>query len=74
MEGGEVIWKDEDDMPTLPIDRSRAIFRDIVNGLDYCKYILCQPQHCGTMLMTMLLSALSGNHTSRYQTGQFTCT
>lgn len=38
MEGGEVIWKDDDDMPTLPIQRSRAIFRDIVNGLDYRKF------------------------------------
>lgn len=38
MEGGEVIWKDDDDQPTLPLDRSRAIFRDIVNGLDYLHY------------------------------------
>ncbi|KAI8576938.1 hypothetical protein K450DRAFT_111645 [Umbelopsis ramanniana AG] len=38
MEGGEVIWKDDDDMPTLPMQRSRAIFRDIVNGLDYLHY------------------------------------
>ncbi|KAI9282504.1 kinase-like domain-containing protein [Umbelopsis sp. AD052] len=38
MEGGEVIWKDDDDMPTLPLQRSRAIFRDIVNGLDYLHY------------------------------------
>ncbi|KAJ2957651.1 hypothetical protein NQZ79_g6620 [Umbelopsis isabellina] len=37
MEGGEVVWKDEEDQPTLPLDRSRAIFRDIVNGLDYLK-------------------------------------
>ncbi|KAF9421640.1 hypothetical protein BGZ76_003960 [Entomortierella beljakovae] len=35
MEGGEVRWKDVDDKPILSLDDARAIFRDIVLGLEY---------------------------------------
>ncbi|KAF9197647.1 hypothetical protein BGZ49_001822 [Haplosporangium sp. Z 27] len=35
MEGGEVRWKDVDDKPILPLDDARAIFRDVVLGLEY---------------------------------------
>ncbi|KAF8923588.1 hypothetical protein BGZ58_002772 [Dissophora ornata] len=35
MEGGEVRWKDADDKPVLPVDDARAIFRDVVLGLEY---------------------------------------
>ncbi|KAF9125382.1 hypothetical protein BGW39_007434 [Mortierella sp. 14UC] len=35
MEGGEVRWKDMEDKPILPLDDARAIFRDIVLGLEY---------------------------------------
>ena len=35
MEGGEIHWRDEDDRPILPIDDARAVFRDVVSGLDY---------------------------------------
>jgi hypothetical protein len=37
MEGGEVRWKDVEDKPILPLDDARAIFRDIVLGLEYRK-------------------------------------
>ncbi|KAH7047169.1 kinase-like domain-containing protein [Linnemannia elongata] len=35
MEGGEVRWKDAEEKPILPLDDARAIFRDIVLGLEY---------------------------------------
>ncbi|KAF9344177.1 hypothetical protein BGX26_004697, partial [Mortierella sp. AD094] len=35
MEGGEVRWKDVDDKPILPLEDARAIFRDVVLGLEY---------------------------------------
>jgi hypothetical protein len=35
MEGGEIRWRDEDGLPVLPLDDARAIFRDVVSGLDY---------------------------------------
>lgn len=35
-EYGEIEWRDENDRPILTIDEARKIFRDIVNGLDYC--------------------------------------
>ncbi|KAI9287564.1 kinase-like domain-containing protein [Umbelopsis sp. AD052] len=38
MEGGEIHWRDEDDRPILPIDDARAVFRDVVSGLDYLHY------------------------------------
>lgn len=37
MEGGEIIWRDEDEQPVLTIDEARGIFRHVVSGLDYCK-------------------------------------
>lgn len=36
-EKGEIEWRDDLDQPVLSIEQSRKIFRDIVNGLDYCK-------------------------------------
>ncbi|KAI7816893.1 kinase-like domain-containing protein [Gamsiella multidivaricata] len=35
MEGGEVRWKDSDDRPILLLGDARAIFRDVVLGLEY---------------------------------------
>ncbi|KAG0011482.1 hypothetical protein BGZ80_000646, partial [Entomortierella chlamydospora] len=35
MEGGEVRWKDVDDKPILSLEDARAIFRDVVLGLEY---------------------------------------
>ncbi|KAI1304436.1 hypothetical protein EDD11_005097 [Mortierella claussenii] len=35
MEGGEVRWKDVDDKPILPLNDARAVFRDVVLGLEY---------------------------------------
>ncbi|KAG0329346.1 hypothetical protein BGZ99_002352 [Dissophora globulifera] len=35
MEGGEVRWKDADDKPIMSLDDARAIFRDVVLGLEY---------------------------------------
>lgn len=37
MEGGEIEWRDENEMPVLSIDEARSVFRDVVSGLDYCK-------------------------------------
>lgn len=37
-EYGEIEWRDELDQPILDIFEARSIFRDVVNGLDYCKY------------------------------------
>lgn len=39
MEGGEVRWKDAEEKPILPLDDARAIFRDIVLGLEYRKWL-----------------------------------
>lgn len=41
MENGELIWRESEDSnkPVLTIDESRSIFRDVVSGLDYRKYI-----------------------------------
>ncbi|KAG0256369.1 hypothetical protein BG011_004599 [Mortierella polycephala] len=35
MEGGEVRWKDSDEKPILHLEDARAIFRDVVLGLEY---------------------------------------
>ncbi|KAF9930858.1 hypothetical protein FBU30_011147 [Linnemannia zychae] len=35
MEGGEVRWKDSNDIPVLPLQDARTIFRDVVLGLEY---------------------------------------
>ncbi|KAF9189997.1 hypothetical protein BGZ51_009059 [Haplosporangium sp. Z 767] len=35
MEGGEVRWKDADEKPILHLEDARAIFRDVVLGLEY---------------------------------------
>ncbi|KAG0029318.1 hypothetical protein BGZ81_003899 [Podila clonocystis] len=35
MEGGDVKWKDSEDMPVLLLDEARSIFRDVVLGLEY---------------------------------------
>lgn len=38
MEGGEIEWRDENEMPVLSLDETRAVFRDVVSGLDYLHY------------------------------------
>ncbi|KAJ8658302.1 hypothetical protein O0I10_005985 [Lichtheimia ornata] len=38
MEGGEIEWRDENEMPVLSIDEARSVFRDVVSGLDYLHY------------------------------------
>lgn len=37
MEGGEIRWRDEDDHPVMSTNEARAVFRDVVSGLDYRK-------------------------------------
>lgn len=39
MEGGEIIWRDEENnnKPVLSMSEARSIFRDVVGGLDYRK-------------------------------------
>uniref|UniRef100_V5EVW0 Protein kinase n=1 Tax=Kalmanozyma brasiliensis (strain GHG001) TaxID=1365824 RepID=V5EVW0_KALBG len=38
MEGGEVVWKDNEGQPTLTVDEARRILRDVVCGLEYLHY------------------------------------
>ncbi|SAM79567.1 related to Serine/threonine-protein kinase [Ustilago bromivora] len=38
MQGGEVVWKDEQGLPTLTVDEARCILRDVVCGLEYLHY------------------------------------
>ncbi|KAI7886187.1 kinase-like protein [Lichtheimia hyalospora FSU 10163] len=38
MEGGEIEWRDENEMPVLSIDEARSVFRDVVSGLDYLHF------------------------------------
>jgi serine/threonine protein kinase len=35
MAGGELEWKGENDTPLLSHDQTHAIFRDVINGLEY---------------------------------------
>ena len=35
--GGEIRWKDEYSNPTLRVDQTRRIFRDVALGLEYRK-------------------------------------
>jgi serine/threonine protein kinase len=37
-EYGEIEWRDENEQPVMTVDEARKIFRDVVNGLDYCNY------------------------------------
>lgn len=39
MEGGEIEWRNEDEMPVLSVDEARSVFRDVVSGLDYRMYL-----------------------------------
>ena len=39
MEGGEIEWRDENEMPVLSLQEARSVFRDVVSGLDYRKYL-----------------------------------
>jgi serine/threonine protein kinase len=36
-EGGAISWRDEQDRPVLTKKDSKRMFKDVVNGLDYCK-------------------------------------
>jgi serine/threonine protein kinase len=36
-ESGEIEWRDQNELPIISIKDARAMFRDIVCGLDYCK-------------------------------------
>ncbi|KAJ1654364.1 hypothetical protein IWQ61_005693 [Dispira simplex] len=38
LEGGEIRWRDEDDLPLLSLDEIRSIFRDLVLGVEYLHY------------------------------------
>ncbi|KAJ1028813.1 hypothetical protein NDA16_001978 [Ustilago loliicola] len=38
MEGGEIVWKDDQGLPTLTVDEARSILRDVVCGLEYLHY------------------------------------
>lgn len=36
MAGGQIVWQDEHDNPTMTVDEARQTFRDVVVGLEYC--------------------------------------
>lgn len=38
MEGGEIQWRDENEMPVMVMEETRSIFRSVVSGLDYRKF------------------------------------
>ncbi len=38
MEGGEIVWKNDQAQPTLTVDEARSILRDVVCGLEYLHY------------------------------------
>lgn len=38
MEGGEIQWRDENEMPVMDMEETRSIFRSVVSGLDYRKF------------------------------------
>ncbi|KAJ9478456.1 SNF1-activating kinase 1 [Pseudozyma hubeiensis] len=38
MEGGEVVWKDDQGHPALTVDEARRVLRDVVCGLEYLHY------------------------------------
>ncbi|KAJ2959266.1 hypothetical protein NQZ79_g5205 [Umbelopsis isabellina] len=38
MEGGEIQWRDDEDHPILTTNEARAVFRNVVSGLDYLHY------------------------------------
>lgn len=38
MEGGEIQWRDENEMPVMGMEETRSIFRSVVSGLDYRKF------------------------------------
>ncbi|GAC96544.1 likely protein kinase [Pseudozyma hubeiensis SY62] len=38
MEGGEVVWKDDQGHPALTVDEARQVLRDVVCGLEYLHY------------------------------------
>ncbi|CDH49821.1 upstream serine threonine kinase for the snf1complex [Lichtheimia corymbifera JMRC:FSU:9682] len=38
MEGGEIQWRDENEMPVMGMEEARSIFRSVVSGLDYLHY------------------------------------
>lgn len=40
MEGGEIQWRDDEDHPILTTNEARAVFRNVVSGLDYRKFYL----------------------------------
>ncbi len=36
--GGEIKWRTEGAEPTLRVSQTRRICRDVILGLEYCKY------------------------------------
>lgn len=38
MPGGQVEWT-KDNQPTMTVDESRSVFRDVVLGLEYCELL-----------------------------------
>lgn len=65
MEGGEVLWKDTEDKPILPLQDARSIFRDVVLGLEYRTFI-------PSPVLSLTLNEIDADNNSVLNS-QFTC-
>ncbi|KAI8322513.1 Pkinase-domain-containing protein [Martensiomyces pterosporus] len=39
MDGGEILWRDENNLPVMSADEARRVFRDLVLGVEYLHYV-----------------------------------
>ncbi|KAJ2653783.1 hypothetical protein IWW40_000067 [Coemansia sp. RSA 1250] len=39
MDGGEIAWRDSNNLPAMAADKARSVFRDLVVGVEYLHYV-----------------------------------
>ncbi|ORX68332.1 kinase-like protein, partial [Linderina pennispora] len=39
MDGGEIVWRDPDNLPVMSPDKARSVFRDLLLGVEYLHYV-----------------------------------
>ncbi|KAI9482103.1 kinase-like domain-containing protein [Coemansia mojavensis] len=39
MDGGEIAWRDSNNLPAMAVDKARSVFRDLVVGVEYLHYV-----------------------------------
>ncbi|KAJ2850227.1 hypothetical protein IWW36_002077 [Coemansia brasiliensis] len=39
MDGGEIAWRDSNNLPVMAADKARSVFRDLVLGVEYLHYV-----------------------------------